>query len=261
MLCFGNPEDNNKEAIVTSGRDDNEKQADREKFEKNIEAVQRGEFVEGMPLDDMNKDDPDAIPKYVRGIVEKRQHTYWHSWIADSRPGGLGISRYMSFAKQMRMFCADQGDLRRTNMLCAGQLVSDRTMLINRFGLHVSFSDAQRYADFWRCCTLTFTVGDKPILALPASYFANKDLTVDPLELDMMKVDDPPPFDYEGGHCAFLTLTRNIVIPARQGLSLLMDFSDENFVEAMQRIERGAEFASYAEITPMFEGIETREVF
>lgn len=233
---------------------------DSEEAERRIAAVQRGEEVEGMSLDPMNQDDPEAIPRSVRGIRDRRHHIYWHSWIADTRPDGMGVSLHTPFNCKIRMFCSDQGDLRRTNMHVGGQLVSDRTMYIERFGIHVSFSDPRHYAAFWRCCRLTFSVGNKPVLELPASYFAAEDKRVDPLELDVTEVYDPPKPSYEGGYCGFLELTRKIALPSRQGFDLLMEFDDKNFVREMQMIENGAAFAAYAEITTMLEGQETREV-
>jgi hypothetical protein len=231
-----------------------------EEFERKVEALRRGANVEGLILDPMNDADPEAIPKIVRGMRERRHHIYWHSWIADTRPDGLGISRALPFNNHMRFFVTDAGDERRTNMHCAGQLAGDRSFLVRRVGIHASFSDKRHYAAFFRSCRLSFNVGDKWMLVLPASYFSAEEHRIDPLELNDKELRDPPQFSYDGGYCGFLDLTRNIAIPSRQGFDWVMDCHDENFVRDMQLIETGAYFASYAEITLMIEGEETLEI-
>jgi hypothetical protein len=225
----------------------------KEEFQKFIEAIKRGEHVDGFPLDPMNEEDRRAIPKVVRGWRERRHHIYWHAWIADTRPDGLGVNKGLRFA-------TDAGDLSRTNMLCAGCLVGDRTFRVKRIGIHAAFSDKRHYAAFFRSCRLSFIVGDKPMIELPASYYASEDRRFDPLEMADNKLHDPPRPTYEDGYCGFLDLTRNIAIPARQGLGWLLECEDPHFVRDMQLIESGALFASYAEIMIMIEGEETREI-
>jgi len=204
------------------------------------------------------------------GTIERLHTILYHAWIADTRPDGLGVSKQMSMGKVIRLFTADIGDRTRTNMLLTGQLVADRTMIIDKVGLYCSFSNKQFYTDFFRCARMTLNIGDKPMLIAPASYFASDDKQVAPETIKVEKLYDPPPFTHKYGYCGFIKMAgdrtkdkeapRGIAVLPRMGFEVLFEFDDDNFVDAMQRIERGAEFASYAQIMVMLEGTGTREL-
>lgn len=84
------------------------------------------------------------MPRLV-GITERMDQILYSAWIADTRPGGIGVSNETRFRNPMRLFMTDIGDQRRTNFRQAGELGFDRTASIRKIGFHVSFSDPKDF--------------------------------------------------------------------------------------------------------------------
>lgn len=206
------------------------------------------------------------MPKIGGERKETFHNLLYSAWIADTRPDGMGVSKWSVMRAHpehrqpsIRLFMGDLGDHSRTNMHCAGCLPGDQTIRIERVGLYAAFSDERRYAEFFRCARMILTVGDKPMLTVPASYFASGDV-VQPEQVVVEDGKVPPPFLHSEGFCGFVKFDKGIAVPPRQCFEAHVDLHDVAFAEYLERLERGGEFTSYAQIMLMIEGPQSRSI-
>ena len=130
----------------------------------------------------------DILPRLI-GIVERYGHTLYSGWIADTRPGGMGVSHQTSFSDPMRLYVSDIGDRLRTNMYTPGKLPGDSACTVLQTGFHVSFSNEARYHEFFNTpdgSSFTLNVLGEPVHKMNVSEFHAKD----------QKVSLKPTYDY-----------------------------------------------------------------
>ena len=105
------------------------------------------------------------MPRLV-GITERMDQILYSAWIADTRPGGIGVSNETRFRNPMRLFMTDIGDQRRTNFRQAGELGPDRTASIRKIGFHVSFSDSHDFDEVFNYhngVSFEVNIGGEPV--------------------------------------------------------------------------------------------------
>lgn len=88
------------------------------------------------------------MPRLI-GVRERLGHTLYSGWIADTRPGGMGVSHHASFSDPMRLYVSDIGDKLRTNLHVPGRLLGEQTAKVLQIGFHVSFDVEARYNEFF----------------------------------------------------------------------------------------------------------------
>lgn len=217
------------------------------------------------------------MPQIV-GVIERLGYLLYSGWIADKRPGGVGISEQTTFRPNLKLFTTDLGDTFRTNMCLSGQLVADRTCMVSRVGFHASFTDPKNYNRFFEGVSLHFVVGedgDRFKSNVPASFDARKINPEAGIETDRGGVPYPvyrhgiTLFEperkgefgpHEGEVVAKNERRKPIAIPPRQTFHMLLR-SDERFTASMNRIEQSTlDNSSYAEVTGLLDATMTREV-
>jgi len=173
------------------------------------------------------------------GIVEKLDHILYSAWIADSRPGGIGISHEASFRNPMRLFATDIGDRRRTNMTQSCSLMCDRTALVRKAGFHISFSNRD---DFDLVCN-----------GLSVDFALNVGGT--PVHHTVTSGSTP---SYPHGTRILNALEKPIAVPPRQ--SFFVELRSGTAIAArMQQIESG-QVEEYAELKSILDVTMMREV-
>jgi hypothetical protein len=190
----------------------------------------------------------DSLPKIV-GIVERLGHTLYSGWLADTRPGGMGVSHQASFVDPMRLYVSDIRDTLRTNMQMAGQLPSDRTCTVLQAGFHVSFSNEARYQEFFNTkegSSFTLNIGGEDVHKINASEFQDTNSRVTPRPL------------YNYGIRIQRNVTNILKIMPRMGFYVTLKTEPE-FANTMRLIDTG-KWNSYAEIKHFMNILMTREV-
>jgi len=206
----------------------------------------------------------------ITGIKERLHNYYFSSWIADTRKGGLGVSKDLSFKSDMNLFYTDLGNHFRTNMKCAGHLPSDRTMRIQRVGICVSFSDRMHYERFFNETSFTLKVlGNSAFAFEPLDLCKKKKLPFtasgaprpmpgNSITLFEPNRSHPGTSSYETQIDMNAETPPAITIPTRADFHLKLE-SGADFTEVMQQLESG-ELQGYAEITGILDVVHVRDI-
>lgn len=185
--------------------------------------------------------------------IEKFDAEIWHAWIADTRPDGIGMSKSLRYDKEMRLFTCDSGDIHRTNLITPGMLASDKTFTITKFGIFVSFSNPELYAEFFSSVVFRFLLSDKPVFQFSASNIAGP-------KGWPKNEDGTPKESFPHGFMCWIELEKPISILPRMDFHGMI-ISDTSFVQKMRRIETGCEIASFAIIKFFFAGQQSRNIY
>jgi hypothetical protein len=192
----------------------------------------------------------DPRAKVVRGIVNRDEATMFDSWICDTRREGYGTkNNHIGLGSQMRFFSGSASDPRRGNHLFGGCLPSDNTFRITHVGIHVSFSDSERYVGMMRSSFLRVNVGDRYVLTLHGNLLAQT-------HVEHLGENHPDPA--ESGLRLWFELRRPIAIPPRQGFDVIFEMAPA-LCASLESIAR--ERNSFGMIKLMLKGPETRPVF
>ena len=182
------------------------------------------------------------------GIVECLDQILYSAWIADTRPGGMGISNEASFRTPMRLFVTDIGDRRRTNLTTPSSLGCDRTASIRKAGFHISFSNADDFDLVCGAANVDFSIH--------AGGKAVHNITTVGSEGSAGTERCRPTYNY--GLRILESLGKPIAIPARMGFHVEL-LSTDTVAARMQRIESGR-VEEYAEMKSILDVTMTREV-
>lgn len=188
------------------------------------------------------------MPRLI-STLERLGHTLYSGWIADTRPGGMGVSHQTSFTDPMRLYVSDIGDKLRTNMYTPGQLSGDRSCSVLQMGFHVSFSNEARYHEFFNTpdgSSFTLNVLGESVHKLNASEFHAKN----------QKVSLKPTYDH--GIRIQQDLPQPVAIPSQATFDVMLKTGPE-FADCMKHIDNGF-WTSYAEVKHFMNVLMTREV-
>jgi hypothetical protein len=182
------------------------------------------------------------MPRLV-GITERMDQILYSAWIADTRPGGIGVSNETRFRNPMRLFMTDIGDQRRMSFRQAGELGFDRTASIRKIGFHVSFSDSHDFDqvfNYHNGVSFEVNIGGEPVHRID---------TVQGRRIS-------PTHSY--GIRRLEQLGEPIEIPKRHNFFVELS-SDKDVEKRMHLIESG-EVKEYAEFKSILDVTMTREV-
>lgn len=188
------------------------------------------------------------MPRIV-GIVERFGHTLYSGWIADTRPGGMGVSHETSFSDPMRLYVSDIGDRLRTNMYVPGRLPGEQSASILQMGFHVSFNTEARYQEFFDTqngSSFVLNINGDEAYKLEASKFQDTNKRVTPR----------PTYKY--GIRIQHNISKPLVIAPLQTFHVTLNTEPE-FANTMKNIDSGR-WTTYAEIKHFMNVLMTREV-
>jgi hypothetical protein len=190
------------------------------------------------------------MPKII-GVMERLGWLYYSGWIADTKPGGVGKSKQVSFSKSMKLFTSDLGDEDRTNMMMSGQFGGDRTAIIKRVGYYASFSNPINFKMFQADAQFELMVGGTPtVFFTPDTINKTVSLSV-PNHATGLTAFEPERTGSEANN-------KPISIATRQAFYMNIETS-ERFERRMRDIEQGLSL-EYAQITGLLDTEVTREV-
>lgn len=160
-------------------------------------------------------------------MASKKEYAeLFHSYLVDSRKQPIDKSKIATFENQkgtdLRLFCCDLEDPRRTNMESACCIPGDDSLVVTGLKIQAMFSSNTIVADFIRSTRFTIIVGDKPMYVLESNILADPSMTEG---FTLPGGVTQGPFDLNTNLTARQDLTIPISIPPRQCIEVVMSTS------------------------------------
>jgi hypothetical protein len=176
-------------------------------------------------------------------LYKKEYTELFHSYLVDSRKSSIDKSKISVFENQkstdLRLFCCDLEDPRRTNMESACCVPDDGAFIMTGFKIEAKFSSHTIVADFIRSTRFTIIVGDKPMYVMEANVLADSSMTEGfTLPGGVTRGVTIDTADLNTDLVAKQGLERSIAIPPRQCIEVVMSTSGM-VAEHMRSVESG----------------------
>lgn len=172
-------------------------------------------------------------------LYKKEYTELFHSYLVDSRKSPIDKSKISVFENQkstdLRLFCCDLEDPRRTNMESACCIPNDDTFIMTGLKIEAKFSSQTIVADFIRSTRFTIIVGDKPMYVMEANVLADSSMTEG---FTLPGGCSQGQLNLNTDLMAKQGLEKSIAIPARQCIEVVMSTSGM-VAEHMKSVESG----------------------
>ena len=172
-------------------------------------------------------------------LCKKEYTELFHSYLVDSRKSSIDKSKISVFENQkstdLRLFCCDLEDPRRTNMESACCVPNDGAFIMTGFKIEAKFSSHTIVADFIRSTRFTIIIGDKPMYVMEANVLADSSMAEG---FTLPGGCSQGQLDLNTDLVAKQGLEKSIAIPARQCIEVVMSTSGM-VAEHMKSVESG----------------------